>query len=57
MVVSRGKAMVLVCAGTPLNLTIAAAGSLQIMSARRLPKVSRNAMLVGEAGGENVGDF
>jgi hypothetical protein len=42
--------MVLVYAETPLNLTIAAAGLLHLMSARKLPKMSQIAMLVDAAG-------
>jgi hypothetical protein len=49
--------MVFVRAGTPMNLTIAAAGLLHLMSARKLPKMSQIAMLVGAAGGRTLGIF
>ena len=50
MVLSSGITMVLVYAETPLNLTIAAAGLLHLMSARKVPKMSQIAMLVDAAG-------
>jgi hypothetical protein len=42
--------MVLAYAGTPSKVTITAAGLLHLMSAKRLPKMNQNTMLVGAAG-------
>jgi hypothetical protein len=50
MALSSGITMVLAYAGTPSKVTIAAAGLLHLMSAKRLPKMNKNAMLVGAAG-------
>ena len=50
MALSSGITMVFVRTGTPVNRAISAAGLLHLMSAKRLPKMSQNAMLVGAAG-------
>ncbi len=52
MALSSGITMVLVRTGTPVNRAISAAGLLHLMSAKRLHKMSRIAMLVDAAGEE-----
>ena len=52
MALSSGITVVLVRTGTPVNRAISAAGLLHLMSAKRLHKMSRIAMLVDAAGEE-----
>ena len=50
MAASSGITMVLMRAGTPSNLAISAAGLLHLVSVKKLPMMSQNAMLVRAAG-------